>query len=133
MARDKAGQPPFEPDYVLLEQIAGLFPTDEEIAVILGCSKRTIGNLKVNDEKYIKTINDVQQKTKMKLRQLQMGQAMGGNTTMLIFLGKQKLGQADSFKHSGDPAAPMETRVTLNLSEEQMTVAVKALKSETGE
>ena len=125
-----AGQPPFVPNYELLAKIAVLFPTDAEIAVVLGCSRQTIAKLKNSDERYQKVINDAQQNSKMKLRQLQYQQAMDGNTTMSIFLGKQKLDQADTQKHIGDPEQPVITS-RIELSPEQMTAAIKALKSET--
>lgn len=129
----KVTKPKFVPDYAMLEAIAGLFPTDEEIAVRLGCSVRTVRTLKKEDDEYIRIINEQQQNAKMKLRQLQFQQAMNGNTTMLIFLGKQKLGQADTVKHQGDPESPVETKsqTTLDLTPKQMAEAIKALKSET--
>lgn len=127
----KVTKPKFVPDYAILQAIAGLFPTDEEIAVRLGCSVRTVRTLKKQDGEYIRIVNEAQQNAKTKLRQLQFQQAMNGNTTMLIFLGKQKLGQADTVKHQGDPAVPVESRTSINLDPKQMAAAVKALKSET--
>jgi len=125
------GQPEFVPDYGLLKNIAGLFPSDEEIAVVLGCSRQTIAKLKKSDERYISVINTAHQGTKMKLRQLQMQHALDGNVTMLMFLGKQKLGQADTQKHIGDPDRPLQTATTIDLTPAQLKEAIKALKSET--
>lgn len=121
----------FIPDYALLQTIAGLFPTDEEIAAALGCSRRTVSTLKKEDEEYQRVIFEAQQGRKTTLRRLQFQQAMNGNTTMLIFLGKQLLGQADALKHQGDPEKPVETHTSLSLTDKQMTAAVEALKSET--
>jgi hypothetical protein len=54
------------------------------------------------------------------LRRLQYAAAQAGNPTMLIWLGKQVLGQRD--KHdvetTGKDGAPIKTESTINISEE---------------
>ena len=41
-------------------------------------------------------VEKAREETKQKLRQAQIKLALGGNATMLIFLGKNMLGQSDS-------------------------------------
>ena len=87
--------PPFIPDYEKVKAVAALFPTNKEMGAVLGCSETTIDRLKRNDEKFRDAIEESQSKRKMKLRQVQWKKAIGGNVTMMIWLGKQHLGQTD--------------------------------------
>ena len=129
-SKGKVGQPEFVPDYQQLANVASLFPTDEELAVILGCSRRTIAKLKRHDERYIDVINDAQQRTRMKLRQKQMQLAMDGNVSMLMFLGKLKLGQEDQSKLEVT-VQPNESAPVIDLNPDQYREAVRQLQSET--
>jgi len=72
-----------------VEKLAKLWCTDKEIAEWFGIDANT---LKYN-------FSDIIQKgrieTKQALRRAQLKNALSGNTTMLIFLGKAILGQSD--------------------------------------
>lgn len=70
--------------------LASLGCTSREIADWFGVTEST---LKYNFSDYILKAKE---ETKQKLRQAQLKAALGGNVTMLIFLGKQYLGQSDN-------------------------------------
>ncbi len=70
--------------------------TQEEIAAVCDCSIDTIQR----NYKAAWTRGQVMMKASLKRRQFQV--AMGGHVTMLIWLGKQHLGQRDNLDLSGD-------------------------------
>tara|TARA_R100001086_G_C11730811_1_gene229634 strand:+ start:330 stop:560 length:231 start_codon:yes stop_codon:yes gene_type:complete len=61
-----------------------------EIAEFFGCDESLIR------KSYSEYLTKGRAKGKMRLRQLQWQSAEKGNTSMLIFLGKQMLGQTDN-------------------------------------
>jgi len=72
-----------------VEQLAGFGCTDTEIASFFDMSRTT---LERNYEHYI---TKGRESGKIRLRQYQWASAKAGNVAMLIWLGKQMLGQAD--------------------------------------
>ena len=86
-----------EIDYTKLDAMCAIHCTGEESAAILGIDYDTL-NRRLNEEghggftEYFKLKGS---NGKMSLRRKQFDQAMSGNSTMLIWLGKQWLGQAD--------------------------------------
>ena len=78
-------------DYEIVEKLASIMCTQEEIAHFLDISVRTLQRDDTFNELYRKGID----KGKMSLRRNQFKSAEAGNTTMLIWLGKQYLGQSD--------------------------------------
>ena len=85
------GRPPKVIDYALVERLASIQCTQEEIANILEVSTKT---LQRNDEFcliYKKGLDN----GRMSLRRFQWEAAKKGNTTMLVWLGKQYLGQRE--------------------------------------
>lgn len=66
-----------------------------EIAVILKCSTDTI------QRHFAKEYEDGRELCNSKLRSKQVELALAGNTTLLIWLGKQRLGQSEKVEHSG--------------------------------
>lgn len=85
------GRPKKIIDYQLVEDLASIFCTQEEIASIMKCDVRTLQRDDEFCRLYIKNIDNA----KSSLRRVQYKKAMSGNTTMLIWLGKQYLGQSD--------------------------------------
>lgn len=85
------GRPKKNIDYQLVEDLASIFCTQEEIASIMKCDVRTLQRDEEFCRLYIKNIDNA----KSSLRRVQYKKAMSGNTTMLIWLGKQYLGQSD--------------------------------------
>ena len=72
-----------------VEKLAAYGCTNGEIASLFGCDESLIR------KSYSEYLTKGRDKGKMRLRQLQWKAAEGGNVTMLIFLGKQILGQTD--------------------------------------
>lgn len=78
----------------LVENLARIGCTEEEIATILEASVDTLMN-KNNKELFREAIKKGQAECKQSLRRLQFKAAQNGNVTMLIWLGKQLLGQSE--------------------------------------
>ena len=90
MARPKK----YDIDTEKVEQLAGFGCTNVEIASFFGCSENTIRR------SYGEFLAKGRDKGKIRLRQLQWRAAERGNTSMLIWLGKQVLGQSEKTEHS---------------------------------
>lgn len=86
-----AGRPKKEIDYDIVEKLANIQCTQEEIASFLGVSVRTLQR----DEEFCHIYKKGQENGKMSLRRIQYKLAEK-NTAMAIFLGKQYLGQRDN-------------------------------------
>ena len=78
-------------DYDLVEKLAFIQCTEEEIAMILEISTRTLQR----DEEFCRIYHEKKHSGKSSLRRLQWKTAESGNPTMQIWLGKQYLGQKD--------------------------------------
>lgn len=78
----------------LIENMARIFCTEEEIATCLGTTPDTLLN-ENNKELFRDAIKRGQANGHQSLRRKQYESAMKGNTTMLIWLGKQYLGQTE--------------------------------------
>tara|TARA_R100001086_G_scaffold224730_1_gene142778 strand:+ start:3566 stop:3883 length:318 start_codon:yes stop_codon:yes gene_type:complete len=98
--KKKQGRPKKELDTEMIERLSSIFCTNEEIASIVGCHRETLAN---NYSTYIKKGRE---RGKSSLRRLQFQKAQDGNTTMLIWLGKQYLGQSDH-NFEGDEHLPL--------------------------
>ena len=85
---------PLNLDHKQIAKLAEVGCTNREIADILYCSHDTL------ETKYIDALREGRATRKQKLRNKQYQVAMDGNTAMLIFLGKNDLGQSD--KHEVD-------------------------------
>ena len=85
MARPKK----YDIDPVQVEKLAGYGCTNTEIAGVYGCSTDLI------DKSYSEFLTKGRANLKKRLRKAQLDSALSGNSTMLIWLGKQMLGQVD--------------------------------------
>ena len=90
MARPKK----YDIDTDKVEQLAGFGCTNTEIASFFGCSTDLI------EKSYSEFLTKGRDKGKIRLRQLQWRAAERGNTSILIWLGKQVLGQSEKTEHS---------------------------------
>lgn len=92
-----AGRPRIAIDQKIFENLCGIFCTQEEIAGVFNCSVDTIDKFCKRTYKcnFTEVYKIHSAKGKMSLRRWQMQAAERGNTSMLIFLGKNYLGQAD--------------------------------------
>jgi len=92
------GRPPIKIDFDDLDKLLLIHSTLEDCASFFDCSPETIER-RVRDERG-ECFDDYAKRKrglgKIGLRRRQYQLAMSGNTTMLIFLGKQWLGQGDT-------------------------------------
>lgn len=107
----KGGRPRVEIDYEKIDSLAGIFCTSDEIVAFLGVCHDTIDqNIKrqfgIGFSDYIK---QKQQGTgKPSLRRMQYLAAKNGSVAMLIWLGKQYLGQKDQIVEIVQDTEPRE-------------------------
>lgn len=86
----KTGRPPKPINATLVAKLAGIGCTNVEIADIVGCDESTVR------DRFPDLLLKARAKMKEKLRRTQYRVAVTeGNVTMMIWLGKQMLGQTD--------------------------------------
>lgn len=85
----KTGRKPLEIDEKLVTSLAQIHCTMKEIASVAGCSVDTL------ERRFADTIEKGREGGKSSIRRLQWQAAEKGNIMMLIWLGKQILGQKD--------------------------------------
>lgn len=83
----------------LIENLSRIMCTDEEIASILNCS-RDVFYTQENEELFRQATQKGKANGKQSLRRKQYEVAMKGNSSMLIWLGKQWLGQTDKVEQT---------------------------------
>lgn len=87
---------------------------DEEIAAYLGISYSTFKRRKREDPELSEAVELGRDTGKQKLRNVQWESAMGGDRTMMIWLGKQYLGQSDKTDFLGRDGKPFEFTIAIN-------------------
>ena len=91
---DKGGRPRKAVDPDMLERLAACGCTVAEIAAVLQCNKRTL------ERRFAEAVETGRFKGRSSLRHKQFQLAMKGDKTMLIWLGKQLLGQTEKVELS---------------------------------
>ncbi len=89
-------RPRKEVDENLLDRLAAVGLTTSEIASILEVSPDTL------ERNYAEEMREGKEKAKASVRRKQFELAMAGNPTMLVWLGKNLLGQTDRIEHTGE-------------------------------
>jgi hypothetical protein len=89
------GRPKAKIDMAEVEKLAQLQCTDVEIAAFLGVTTRTIENYRAKDATFREAMERGKAKGLISLRRAQYQEALKGNPTMLVWLGKALLGQKD--------------------------------------
>ena len=84
-----------------VEALATIGATDDEIATVLGISTDTVGRRKKDNPGFKEALKRGRDKGKVTLRRLQWKSAQAGNVAMLIFMGKQLLGQKNDRQLTG--------------------------------
>lgn len=90
------GRPPAEIDLEVVRNAAGIGCSVNEIASVLGLSRSTIHKYMALNPEVQEAIDEGRDKGCETLRRLQWHKAEVGSDTMLIWLGKQMLGQRDT-------------------------------------
>ncbi len=102
-------RPKKEIDKDLFEKLCRIQCTKDEICSVLECDEKTLTVF--CKDTYGEGFSDIFKKKskegKTSLRRLQWKAANNGNVTMLIWLGKQYLGQTDKQEFSGDKDNPI--------------------------
>lgn len=94
---NKVGRPPINIDWKEFDKLCAIHCTLAEIADFFDCSEDTIER-RVLEDKKINFAEYYKKKTsggKRALRRVQLEKALNGNTTMMIWMGKQLLGQTE--------------------------------------
>ena len=91
----KIGRPKAEIDHELIEDLAAIGCTLDEMAGVLRVGKSTIKDRAAADPEFAEAIERGRARGQTTLRRHQWQQAEAGNPTMLIWLGKQLLRQRD--------------------------------------
>jgi hypothetical protein len=78
-----------------VEELARIGCTEADMAAVLGVSVDTIQRRKRSSAEFRGVIEKGHASLRNSLRRLQVKKALEGNVTMLIWLGKQLLGQTD--------------------------------------
>jgi len=94
MAQGEGGGPPFKKiDEKLLRSLAKIHCTWEEMSSIVGVSVDTLSR------RYAEIINSARAEGKLSLRRYQWQMAEKENLGMLVWLGKQHLGQSEKIEN----------------------------------
>lgn len=106
---DGGGRPKKTIDYETVEKLAALQCTQQEIASFLKVSADTLQR----DERFCGLYKEAIDKGRMSLRRHQWRALEAGNSTMLVWLGKQYLGQRDKFDVDQRSAVTVAIQVVL--------------------
>ena len=109
----KMGRPKLDIDEKVVESLAKVGATNCEIADHFGCDETTIR------DRFTELLRKTRATRKIKLRELQLNLAHTGNLGMLIWLGKQYLGQSDK----------VEQKQEITVKDESVDELKKLLKS----
>jgi len=110
----KTGRPRKQIDSDQVRNLAQIGCTELEMTTVLKCSARTLRR------RFGRTIKEGRERLKVSLRRRQYEVAMRGNATMLIWLGKQYLGQKDRHEQSGPDGGRIEISYGAGLTLEQL-------------
>ena len=110
-AKNKGGRPKFVIDYKKLDAMCAIQCTGEECAAILDADYDTLNRTLKNDGNggFTDYFKQKSANGKMSLRRKQYDLANSGNPTMLIWLGKQWLGQAEKSEVTTELTADVST------------------------
>jgi hypothetical protein len=117
-------------DLDVARRAASLGCSSDEIATLLGIGRRTFFDHLKEDEDLKNAIDAGRDQGRTTLRRLQWQRAQTGSDTMLIWLGKQLLGQRDKHEFAQDPASPPITLLHLVAMREVGEAIVASLASQ---
>lgn len=122
-AKLKTGRPSSEIDARLVENLASIGCTLKEIAAACNCHQDTLLN------RFSEVMDKGRENGKTRLRKKQIELALAGNVTLLIWLGKQMLGQAEKVEarteHSGQIGGTLDPGTQKAVSDWARTIQSK--------
>lgn len=126
--KNLGGRPRIEIDLDQLKNMVRIQCTAEECAGVFECSVDTIDN-RLKEAGYagfseFYKIHSAEGKAS--LRRSQWKAAEKGNAAMLIWLGKNMLGQRDNLELSGPKGAPIQT-ITREMTEDEAAASYQAM------
>ena len=95
VTKHPGGRPRLEFDLRLVEDLGKIQSTHSELAAVLNVSIETVKRRLKEDPEFCAAYEKGLENGKSSLRRIQWKAALGGNTTMQIWLGKQYLSQRD--------------------------------------
>lgn len=113
-------------DLAKVEAAAACYATYEEIAAILNLSVMSVFRA-AKSEAFVEAYQRGRGKCRYSLRRKQVEMANAGNATMLIWLGKQILGQRDEQHIKTDVS--VTTSAVAQLTDEQVETIAKLLET----
>jgi DNA-binding CsgD family transcriptional regulator len=116
----KRGKKPLELDAESIMKLARIGCTTEEIALVLGCSKDTI------ERHYMDALQKGRAQRRMSLRHRQYQKALKGDTGMMIWLGKQDLGQKERSELTGSNDGPVQIQIVERFTTKATTTDPKS-------
>jgi len=124
--KDKGGRPRYEVDYKKLDTMCAIQCTGEECAAILGVDYDTLNRALKRDGNtgFAEYYRIKGSKGKMSLRRRQYECAMAGNSTMLVWLGKQWLKQSDKNQDDDPNRAAPDLNITFAVADAKQEVVV---------
>lgn len=114
-------------DFAKLTNMVRIQCTAEECALVLGLSPDTLDRrLKERGyEGFAEFYKAHTAEGRASLRRMQWRAAENGNTGMLVWLGKQMLGQRDKTEHTGKDGGPIKTEQALFDARQLSTEALR--------
>jgi len=103
------GRPKIKINYNIVDSLANIMCTQDEIASALDISVRTLQR----DDEFCRIYKKAMDAGKKSLRRIQYDLAENGNPTMAIWLGKQYLQQRDKQEVDLKSASPLIYNITL--------------------
>jgi hypothetical protein len=120
--QDGPGRPKAKLDPEHIKALAGAGCTVDEIAEFLGVNKKTL------ERRFLKIMEAGRLRRNVSLRRKQVELAMKGDRTMLIWLGKQCLGQSEKSQITGKDDGPIKHDHTVStMTDEQLNAEIAKL------
>jgi len=116
--KKKMGRPKIEIDFNQLQAFCQVLCTKEEICLFLGVSLTTLDRRieELTGQTFEVFYKKHSTGGKMSLRRAQYKSALEGNPTMLIWMGKQTIGQRDK-PEGDDMAIPQPISITIQVED----------------
>lgn len=107
-----------------VEQLAAINCSHAEMAAVLGCSADTL------ERRFAAVIKEGRGKGNVSLKRKQWQAAMDGNITMMIWLGKQNLGQRDRQEVEMNPNPERPANINSTVTQNAVKAALDKFESE---